>query len=174
MSQLVMTAEERAAVEAAQRQSQHVRHWKRFHAGLLRADGVPGIVVAQTLGCTPTSVSTWSTAWRARGVAGIREGVHPGAARRFDATGEHALLELVHRNPHAAGQAATGWTVALRQTEVAESGWHASQQTLRRTLHRLGGVGKRPRVVLGRPDPDDDAQKSSYRVVNQPSPATAG
>jgi transposase len=163
MSQLVLTGEERAEVEAAQRQSRNVRHWKRYQAVLLRADGTPGVVVAQTLGCTPTSVSNWTTAWREQGVAGIREGVHPGAARRCDAAGEQALLELVHSDPQAAGHAATGWTVALLQTELAERGWHASQKTIRRTLHRLGWVWKRPRVVLGRPDPDYDAKKGRWQ-----------
>jgi transposase len=163
MSQLEMTAEQRAEVEAAQRQSRHVRHWKRYQAVLLRADGTPGTVVAQTLGCTPTSVSKWTTAWRERGVAGIREGRHPGAARRFDAAGAQRLLELVQSDPQAAGYAATGWTVALLQTELGQQGWSASQKTLRRTLHRLGWVWKRPRVVLGRPDPDYDAKKGRWQ-----------
>jgi transposase len=169
-----MAAEERAEIEAAQRQSQNVRHWKRYQAVLLRADGTPGVVVAQTLRCTPTSASNWTTAWRERGVAGIREGVHPGAAPRFDAAGELAPLEVVQRDPQAAGYASTGWTVALLHTKLAARGWTASQKTIRRTLHRLGWVWKQPRVVLGRPDPEYAAKKSSYRGVNQPSPATAG
>jgi transposase len=163
MSRLEMTAEQRAEVEAAQRQSKTVRHWKRYQAVLLRAEGTPVAVVAQTLGCTPTSVSTWSTAWRERGVTGIHEGQHPGAARRLDAAGEQAVLEVVQSDPQAAGYAATGWTVALLQTELAQRGWHASQKTLRRTLHRLDWSWKRPRVVLGRPDPDYDAKKGRWQ-----------
>ncbi len=46
MPRLEMTAEQRAEVEAAQRQSKNVRHWKRFQAVLLRADGTPVTVVA--------------------------------------------------------------------------------------------------------------------------------
>src|SRR5258707_5380806 len=87
MSRLAMTAEQRAEVETAQRQSRTVRHWKRYQAVLLRADGMPLAVVAQTLGGSRVSVSQWTRAWRAAGTAGVRGGVHPGAARRLDAAG---------------------------------------------------------------------------------------
>jgi transposase len=159
MSVLAMTAEQRTEVETAQRRSRNVRHWKRYQAVLLRADGMPLAVVAQTLGCSRVSVSNWTRAWRAAGVAGVREGVHPGAVRRLDAQGEQRLAELLTSDPQAAGYAATGWTVPLLQTELAKGGWHASGRTIRRTLHRLGWVWKRPRFVLGRPDPAYAAKK---------------
>ena len=74
MSILPMTAEQRVELESAQRQSQHVRHGKRFQAVLLRADGTPVAVVAQTLGCSQASVSNWTSAWREAGVAGVQAG----------------------------------------------------------------------------------------------------
>jgi transposase len=163
MPRVEMTAEQRTEVEVAQRQSQNVRHWKRFQAVLLRADGTPLAVVAQTLDCSAASVTNWTTAWREQGVAGIREGVHPGAARRFDATGEAELVALVQSDPQAAGYAATGWTVALLHTELTKRGWRAGPRTIRRTLHRLGWVWKRPRFVLGRPDPDYEIKKGRWQ-----------
>jgi Homeodomain-like domain len=57
MRVLAMTAEQRAELETAQRQSRYVRHWKRYQAVLSRADGMPVAVVAQTLGCSRVSVS---------------------------------------------------------------------------------------------------------------------
>jgi transposase len=158
-----MSAEQRAELEAAQRQSRNVRHWKRYQAVVLRADGMPLAVVAQTLRCSQASVSNWTTAWREAGVAGVREGRHPGAVRRLDAAGERQLVALVQSDPQAAGYAATGWTVPLLQTELAKGGWHASQKTSRRTLHRLGRVWKRPRCVLGRPAPDYQAKKGQWQ-----------
>jgi transposase len=158
-----MTAEQRAEVEGAQRASRNVRHWKRFQAVLLRADGMPVTVVAQTRGCHEASVTTWMTAWRARGVAGIREGIHPGAARRFDTTGEAELGALVQSDPQVVGYAATGWTVALLHTELTKRGWRAGHRTIRRTVHRLGWVWKRPRFVLGRPDPEYDAKRGRWQ-----------
>jgi transposase len=163
MSRLLMTDEQRAELEAAQRQSQNVRHWKRYQAVLLRAEGTPVALVAQTLGCTQTSVSNWTAAWRQAGVAGVREGVHRGAARRLDAAGEQHLEELVRSDPQAKGYATTGWTVVLLQTELANGGWHAGERTIRRTLHRLGWVWKRPRFVLGRPDPEYQVKKGMWQ-----------
>ena len=159
MSVVTMTAEQRAELETAQRQSKTVRHWKRYQAVLLRADGTPVAIVAQTLGCTRTSVSNWTTAWREAGVAGVREGTHPGAVRRLDAAGEQRLAEFLSSDPQASGYATTGWTVPLLQTELAKGGWRASARTIRRTLHRLGWVWKRPRFVLGRSDPAYAAKK---------------
>lgn len=138
MSRVEMTAEQRAELEAAQRQSRNVRPWKRYQAVLLRADGMPLAVVGQTLGCSRVSVSHWTKAWREAGVASVCEGVHPGAVRRLDAAGEQRLGELLNSDSQAAGYAATGWTVPLLQTELAKGGWHASGRTIRRTLHRLG------------------------------------
>ncbi len=159
MRVLAMTAEQRTELEMAQRQSRNVRHWKRYQAVLLRADGMPVATVAQTLGCSRVSVSNWTTAWREAGVGGVREGAHPGAVRRLDPHGEQRLTELLTSDPQAAGYAATGWTVPLLQTELAKGGWHASARTIRRALHRLGWVWKRPRFVLGRPDPAYLAKK---------------
>ncbi len=73
--------------------------------------------------------------------------------RRLDAAGEQRLAELLGSDPQAAAYATTGWAVPLLHTELAKGGWRASERTIRRTLHRLGWVWKRPRFVLGWPDP---------------------
>jgi hypothetical protein len=54
--QLMLRDEERVELVAAQQASQRVRHWRRYQAVLLRAEGVPLATVAQTLGCTQASV----------------------------------------------------------------------------------------------------------------------
>lgn len=158
---LTLTAEQRTALHTAQARSRNVRHWRRFQAVLLRADGVPVVTVAQTLDCTETSVYNWVAGWRAEGLAGVAEGVHPGKARRLDPAAEAALERLLSEgDPQAHGYAATGWTVPLLRTELAQQGWVAAERTIRRTLHRLGWRWKRPKFVLGRPDPAYAEKKS--------------
>ncbi len=161
---LTLTADERAALHAAHARSRTVRHWRRFQAVLLRADGLPVATIAQTLDCTETSVFNWVAAWRADGMAGVAEGVHPGKVRRLgrlDAAAEAALETLLTEgDPQAHGYAATGWTVPVLRTELAKYGWSASERTIRRTLHRLGWRWKRPKFVLGRPDPAYAEKKS--------------
>jgi putative transposase len=158
---LTLSVQERAELVAAQRASRNVRHWRRYQAVLLRGDGVALATVAQTLGCTQASVCNWTRAWRERGVQGVAEGTHLGAERRLDAPAEQVLQALLEEgNPQTHGHAATNWTAALLRTELARQGWSASERTLRRTLHRLGYRWKRPKFVLGRPDPAYTEKKS--------------
>lgn len=158
---VTLSAAERAALAGAQRQSRNVRHWRRYQAVLLRGEGMPVKQVAQSLGCTETSVYNWTAAYRIQGVGGVHEGRHPGAARRLDAAGEAVLHALLQENdPPAHGYRATGWTVPLLQTELAAQGYRASLATIRRTLHRLGWRWKRPQFILGRPDPAYAEKKS--------------
>lgn len=158
---LTITSEQRAALEAAQARSRGVRQWRRFQAVLLRAEGMQVATVAQSLACTETSVDNWTAAWRAAGVVGVAEGRHPGKARRLDPAAEAVLQTLlVEGDPQAHGYAATGWTVPLLRTALAQRGWVAGERTIRRTLHRLGWRWKRPKYVLGRPDPAYAEKKS--------------
>jgi transposase len=158
---LSLTADQRVALQTGQARSRSVRHWRRYQAVLLRADGVPVATVARTLNCTPTSVYNWVAAWRADGIAGVAEGVHPGKVRRLDPVAEEVLETLLAEgDPQAHGYAATGWTVPLLRTELAKRSWEAAERTIRRTVHRLGWRWKRPKFVLGRPDPAYTEKKS--------------
>jgi len=151
--EIVLTAADREALEEAKAGEPGVRRWRRYHAVLLLADGEPPGRVAAALGCAVSSVYNWAAAWRRDGIAGLFEADHAGAPRVLDADGEALLDELLGQDPQARGHHATGWTVPLLQTELAARGYAPSGSTLRRALHRLGYRWKRPRFVLGRPDP---------------------
>jgi transposase len=158
---LTLTEEERAKLQAEQQASQKVRHWRRYQAVLLRSEGVPLATVARDLGCTQASVCNWTRAWRERGARGVAEGRHRGAERRLDRAAERVLEALLEEgDPQKQGHATTNWTAPLLRTELAKQGWRASERTLRRTLHRLGYRWKRPKFVLGRPDPAYAEKKS--------------
>ena len=65
-----------------------------------------------------------------------------------------ALLEgLRVQDPQARGHLAAHSTVPLLRAELAAVGVAASERTVRRALRRLGWRWKRPKYVLGRPDP---------------------
>src|SRR5258708_3475307 len=74
---LTVTEEERRALEAAQAKSRAVRHWRRYQAVLLRADGLAGAEVARVLRGTETSGCNWTPAWRAGGGRGGAGGGAP-------------------------------------------------------------------------------------------------
>jgi transposase len=156
-----LSQDERAALEAAQAGSPNVRHWRRYQAVLLRAQGMFVKDVARALSCTEASVYNWTAAWRRGGIAAVAEGAHLGAARRLVPAAEGALHALLSEgDPQAHGYAATGWTAPLLRSELAKRGWPAAERTIRRTLHRLGWRWKRPKFVLGRPDPAYAEKKS--------------
>jgi transposase len=156
---IALTESQRTELEVAAAAEKRVRMWKRHRAVLLRGAGMTVATVAHTLECSQASVYAWTAAWRKQGVGGLREGAHGGRRRRLDAGGEAALVEVLASDPQAQGQRATGWTVPLLGTELARVGYVVSGRTIRRALHRLGYRWKRPRYVLGRPDPDYEAKK---------------
>lgn len=150
---LLLTTSQRAALDAAAVAEPRVRRWRRYRAVQLRADGLTVEAVAQSLGCSPASVYAWTAAWRQHGVAGLAEGDHGGGQVKLDAAGEAVLEGVLASDPQAHGHRATGWTVALLRVELAHAGVVVADRTVRRALHRLGYRWKRPRYVLGRPDP---------------------
>src|SRR5260221_7817725 len=119
---LTLTADEHAALHAAQVRSRTVRHWRRFQAVLLRAERVPVATIAQTLDCTQTSVHNWVAAWRAEGAAGVAEGEHPAKARRLDAGAAGTLDTLLTElEPQPHGDAATGGTAPPLPTHLGQN-----------------------------------------------------
>lgn len=157
--ELAMTEAHRLELEAAAAAEPSVRRWRRYRAVLLLAEGHAPAAVAHALRCSRASVYAWAARWRAAGTAGLREGDHGGGRVKLDAAGEAALEGLLESDPQARGHQSTGWTVPLLRTELAAAGYRVGERTIRRALRRLGYRWKRPRYVLGRPDPDYAAKK---------------
>lgn len=155
-----MTDADRAALEEALQRTRRVREWRRLQAVRLLADGHEAPEVAQVLGCSASSVYYWAEDWREAGLEGLAASPHAGGRpRRLDMAAEATLEQALADDPQAHGYAATDWTVPLLRTELAQRGHDLSERTLRRTLHRLGWRWKRPKYVLGRPDPAYAAKK---------------
>lgn len=157
---VTLSDEERRALNEALRSTKRLRDWRRLQAVQLLASGREAPDVAETLSCSASSVYYWADDWRSSGLAGLQARPHGGGRpRRFDATADAQLEHLVSADPQAYGYAATDWTVPLLRTQLAQQGHAVSERTLRRILHRLGWCWKRPKYVLGRPDPAYEAKK---------------
>lgn len=150
---ITLTEAQRTELEAAAGAEKRVRRWKRYQAILLRSEGRTVASVAATLRCSQASVYAWTAAWRRDGAAGLREGDHGGGPVKLGAAGEAMLVDLLATDPQGRGHRATGWTVPLLRGELARVGTAVGERTIRRALHRLGYRWKRPRYILGRPDP---------------------
>jgi transposase len=150
---LELGAAERAALERAAAGERRARAWRRYRAVLLAAEGGPE-AAARALGCAPSSVYAWVAAWRRDGLGGLAERPRRGGRpARLAGAGAGVLGRLLAEDPQARGWHATGWTVPLLRTELARAGYPAGERTVRRALHRLGWGWKRPKYLLGRPDP---------------------
>jgi transposase len=150
---LELTTSGRAALAAAEAGERRVRHWRRYRALRLLAEGHRPAAVAAVVGCSERSLWYWAAAWRRAGVAGLAEPPRGGRARVLDGRAEALLGELLVGDPQARGYHATGWTVPALRAELARAGYAVGERTIRRALHRLGWRWKRPKYVLGRPDP---------------------
>jgi transposase len=161
---LQLNEAERRALEAAAAGERRVRWWRRYQALLRLGAGQAVEQVAASLGCARSSVFAWAAAWRGQGLAGVTPAPHGGGpARRLGGAGEALLADLLAGDPQGRGHHATGWTVPLLRTELALAGYSVGERTIRRALHRRGWRWKRPKYVLGRPDPDYAEKKARWR-----------
>lgn len=150
---LTLSPAARAELERAAAGERRTRRWRRYRAVLLLADGQAPATIAAALGCSVSSVYGWASAWRRAGLAGLRGRPHGGGVASLAARAGAVLEELLASDPQARGHLATGWTVPLLRAEVAAAGYPVSERTVRRGVHQLGWRWKRPKYVLGRPDP---------------------
>ena len=158
--QVQLSATDWNELEQVQRQEHRVRHWRRYQAIRLLAQGQSPQGVAAAVGCRLSSVYNWIASWKNAGQAGLVEPRHGGRSRRVDAEGLRQLEALLATDPHTLGEQATEWTVPLLLSHLSRAGYELSEHTLRRTLHRLGWRWKRSRYELGRPDPAYEPKKT--------------
>jgi transposase len=151
--EIVLSALERRSLEQAAATERRVRVWRRYRAVLFLGEGQLPEAVAAVLGCSRSSIYGWAAAWRRHGVPGLAGRPPGGGAARLEERAGPLLEELLAADPQTRGHQATGWTVPLLRTELATAGVVAGERTIRRALHRLGWRWKRPKFVLGRPDP---------------------
>lgn len=150
---LVLSPMERTALETAAASARRTRRWRRYQAVLLLADGQTPSTIAAALGCSLSSVYGWAMAWRRAGLAGLQERPHGGGVVPLVDRAGPLLEALLTADPQARGHLAAGWTVPLLRAELRAAGHPVSERTIRRSVHRLGYRWKRPKYVLGRPDP---------------------
>lgn len=157
-----LTEQEAIDLARAVASARQVRQWRRYQAiQLLSRDQTPKQVAA-VLGCSLASVYNWAAAWQQERQAGLAEPKHAGRARTLDAQALRLLEQWLASDPQTLGEQTTGWTVPLLHTRLTHAGYPISQRTLRRTLHRLGWRWKRPKYVLGRPDPAYEEKKGRW------------
>jgi transposase len=172
MSRLNLAPGRRRDLRRQLARARDVRLYRRTLAVLEFDRGRPVTDIADALGVTRQSVHNWVAAY-ARGLdpAALADGPRDGRPPLLTAGGAGWLRLLLARPPQWLGYAAVNWTVPLlREALHRDTGQRPSEDTVRRALHRLGFVWKRPRYVLA-PDPDREKKKAPPAANRGPAAA---
>jgi transposase len=172
MSRFKLKPWQRRRLRRQLKAAEDARTYRRTLAVLELDRGRTAADVAAMLGVTRQSVHNWAAAFARDADPSVltdrhRSGRPPAL---FEQT-ECVLRSLMPRSPQEFDYPDTDWTVPLLQRELGRStGLLPSDETVRRGLHRLGYVWKRPRYVL---DPDPEREKKTPHPAAHPGPAAA-
>jgi transposase len=172
MSRLNLTAWQRHRLRRQLKETLDAHLWRRTVAVLEYGQGRTAADIAHMLGVTRQSVYNWvGTYAQGHDPQALRDREGPGRHRALDEDDEHLLGVLLALSPQDLGCPHVSWTVPLLQEflEVA-TGRRVSDDTLRRALHRLDYVWKRPRHDL---EPDPQREKKTAHPAANPGPAAA-
>jgi transposase len=170
MSRLRLTVSERRGLEQQIRATHDASLFRRTLAILEAAEGRPIAEIARLLRTSRVSIYHWIDSYdRARDPACLvdaRGGNHPSV---WTEELQSALDTSLGQRPDHFGYQAVEWTVPLLQEHLAC--WHGerpSTTSIRRRLHALGYVWKRPRYIL---DPDPERDKKTPDSPGDPAVA---
>jgi transposase len=163
---------QRRRLVAALKRVRDARVAKRIVALLELDQGTPAVDVAAHLGVTRQTLYNWI---RRFGVGGELRTLHDrarcGRPPKLSGALRRVVAWLLMQPPGAFGYSAQGWTASLLRDVLAVwMGVHISARTIRRVLHGVNQVWKRPRYVL-RPDPDREKKTPNSPTDRATSPA---
>jgi transposase len=155
-----LTPEERQEVEKLVRSSDTVTH-RRARLVLLSGEGRTVAEIVAAVGLCDRSVRNTLRRFNREGLATLPHRFPPGAARRLDAAGRAALIELLHTPPTTFGIESAFWTApdlarVAREQGLAEQ---LSPDTVREEIRRSGKSWKRAKRWTTSPDPDYQRKK---------------
>lgn len=172
MSRLKLTSWQRRLLRRQLRETRDARLFRRTLAVLEFDGGRPAAEIARMLDVTRQSVHNWvATYTQALDPASLQEGEGRGRPPLLVEDQLHLLEAVLAASPQDLGYPHTSWTLPLLH-EVLEiaTGQRVSDTTLRRALHRLDYVWKRPRYDLA---PDPRREKKTPHPQANPGPAAA-
>jgi transposase len=154
MSPVQLTPQQRFRLRRQLRTTDDLGTYRRTLALLELDRGSAVTEVAIRLGVSRRMVHDWIATYRHHPVPSSLVTRHStGRPREWDEDAQAILRASLDQPPDYFGYQATAWTIPLLQSHLAHWGLTGfCDATLRRQLHALGYVWKRPRYVLA-PDP---------------------
>ena len=172
MRKMKLTASQRRKLRTRLRQTHDVRLYRRLLAVLEFDRGTAVSAIAELLGVSCQSVYNWIARFEQGGDGcELSDAPRSGRPTRAREVINVFLRTLLILPPEWFGYYATHWTVPLLKNQLRQNtGEQYSSDTIRRRLHELGYVWKRPRYVLA-PDPEREKKtpNSSHPVWFAPT-----
>jgi transposase len=172
MSRLDLTSWQRQRLRRQLEETRDARLYRRTLAVLEYDRGRPVAEIARMLGVSRQSVYDWADLYTQEPDPTALED-QPGRGRPplLDQDQEHLLEVLLYGSPQDFGLAPVNWNAPLLSEALELATEQAvSERTLRRVLHRLGYVWKRPRYDL---EPDAELEKKTPHPPANPGSAAA-
>lgn len=158
------TAQEREELERMTRREVG-RVSRRAQMVLLSAQRRTVPEIAAIFGASRPRVRHWLGRFEEGGPGELRDAPRSGRPRKMAAAVEAHLLELIDRDPKAAGYVATFWTVAMLALALSDPlGVAPGVGAVRGSLHRLGLRWGRPRLAMPRKTDPEKAAKQ-WRIA---------
>jgi transposase len=156
-----LTASERRELEDCRRHERDARVYRRALAILRIDDGDHPASIADALDVSQNWVYRWIGRYNAtRSVDGLRDRPRSGRPPVLEQISDEQFEGIVEESPLAFGYTAFQWTVPLLRGYIEqEFDLHASDETVRRRLHRQAYRWKRPRYVYIETDPHKGQKK---------------
>jgi transposase len=163
MSEVRLSSRERRQMRDRLCKTRDARHYRRLLAILEHDRGESITEIAQRLNVSRQSVHGWIARYgEQRCVDDLRDAPRPGRPARADDAFDAVLRTLLVLPPPQFGYRATHWTQRLLRDQLRQSLQQVySDDTIRRGLHRLDYVWKRPRYVLA-PDPQREKKNAKF------------
>ena len=148
---------------------------ERYHALYLGFD-YAWDEIAGILGRSPKQVRKWVKRYNKFGIEGLKSKKQKGNGSKLSSGQKAELRELVLQNPREKGHPFSNWNTKNLKAVILECfGVIVSQETVRRILHALGFVWKRPerRFVLSSREEKEKFRKKVKRAILDRKPNEA-
>ena len=133
------------------------------HYVLLCSEGKSAPEIAQHLNRNIITVRLWLNRYIQGGVEGLRTRKPPGRPAQKAPMIEAQLEELLHQSPQDYGYQEAGWQINVLKDWFAKQGLHACDNTIVKSLSRLGYVYKRFSKTLPKNAPSAEEKRERIR-----------
>jgi transposase len=173
MIRISLSAEEKAALTRL-RLDRSSNISERAHYVLLSDTGKSIYAISQQLARNQHTIRLWLKRYKEDGIEGLKDKKQPGRPARKAPLIELYLAELLNESPQAYGYQEAGWQLNLFRDWLKKQGLDACDNTLVKSLNKLGFVYKRFSKTMPANAPSAEAKKIHIaKIVEQISKDTA-